>query len=120
MKKLDQFLIREVSEVSIEGTDGEAGFVSLMENDQMIDHRAQVFAGTGWTDRHSNDQTPRTLARDRLDGSHHGVASGKAIVDENHLAPFEPRVGLDTTIEAKSPSNFGANRTYQRLDVRFR
>ena len=61
MEKLDQFLIRQVSEVSVKRADSETTLVRLVENDYVIDHRTQMFAGADWADRNSNNQTSRDV-----------------------------------------------------------
>ena len=40
VENLDQFLIRQVSEVSVKRADSETTLVRLVENDHFIDHRA--------------------------------------------------------------------------------
>ena len=117
---LDQLFIREVPEVRVKRADCETTLVRLVKNHYVIDHRAQMLAGAGWADGNGNNQASGTFPGNRFDRGHHGVASGKPIVDQNNLAPFELGAGMLTTVQTKPPADFGTNRPDELLDVRFR
>ena len=50
-----------------------------------------MFARTGWADRNGNNHASGMFPRNGFDRSHHRVACGKSIVDQNDLASFESR-----------------------------
>ena len=120
MQKLDQFLIRQVSEVCVERADCETTLVRLVENHYVIHHRTQVLAGAGWANGNGDNQASGTFPGNRFDRGHHRVAVGKHVVTQNNIEKLEWGAGLITEVQAKPAADFGTNRPDELLDVRFR